>query len=115
MTRHWVSAVWWAVALPCSVAASQDLISSGAGRLAACSLSRSLSASVAAASVVARSEFLLELKDLGAEYGVELPKGAGLNVEAVGRRFFQDYGMEALRAVAKVHFKTTKRVTEELF
>lgn len=70
---------------------------------------------VAAASVLARSEFLLGLRDLGAEYGVELPKGAGPNVERIGRRFFQDYGMDALRAVAKVHFKTTKRVTENLF
>lgn len=70
---------------------------------------------VAAASVLARSEFLLGLRDLGTEYGVELPKGAGHNVETVGRRFFQDYGMDALRAVAKVHFKTTKRVTENLF
>jgi ribonuclease HIII len=70
---------------------------------------------VAAASVLARSEFLLGLRALGTEYGVELPKGAGPNVEAVGRRFFQDYGMDALRAVAKIHFKTTKRVTENLF
>jgi ribonuclease HIII len=70
---------------------------------------------VAAASVLARSEFLLGLRDLGTEYGVELPKGAGVNVEAVGRRFFQDYGMDALRSVAKIHFKTTKRVTENLF
>jgi ribonuclease HIII len=70
---------------------------------------------VAAASVLARSEFLLGLRDLGTEYGVELPKGAGQNVETVGRRFFQDYGMEALQAVAKIHFKTTKRVTENLF
>ncbi|MHC4971029.1 MAG: ribonuclease HIII [Planctomycetota bacterium] len=70
---------------------------------------------VAAASVLARSEFLLGLRDLGTEYGLELPKGAGQNVETVGRRFFQDYGIEALRAVAKIHFKTTKRVTENLF
>jgi ribonuclease HIII len=70
---------------------------------------------VAAASVMARSEFLIGLRDLGTEYGLELPKGAGQNVETVGRRFFQDYGMGALRTVAKVHFKTTKRVTENLF
>ncbi|MHC4548009.1 MAG: ribonuclease HIII [Planctomycetota bacterium] len=70
---------------------------------------------VAAASVLARSEFLLGLRDLGAEYGVDLPKGASRKVEQVARRFFQDYGKEALAAVAKIHFKTTKRVTEELF
>jgi ribonuclease HIII len=70
---------------------------------------------VAAASVLARSEFLIGLRDLGAEYGVELPKGASQKVETVGRRFFQDFGMEALGAVAKIHFKTTQRVTENLF
>ena len=40
---------------------------------------------VAAASVLARSEFLLGLKELGNEIGFELPKGAGPNVERTGR------------------------------
>jgi ribonuclease HIII len=70
---------------------------------------------VAAASVLARAEFLIGLKELGSEYGVELPKGASRAVERTARRFFRDFGMDALSAVAKVHFKTTKRVTEELF
>lgn len=70
---------------------------------------------VAAASVLARAEFLLGLKDLGSEHGVELPKGAGPPVEAVARRLFREGGRGALAAVAKIHFKTTLKVTGGLF
>jgi ribonuclease HIII len=70
---------------------------------------------VAAASVLARAEFLIGLRELGGEFGVQLPKGAGEPVERAARRFFRDYGMDALSAVAKIHFKTTKKVTERLF
>jgi ribonuclease HIII len=70
---------------------------------------------VAAASVLARAEFLVGLSDLGYEQGLELPKGASAKVEKVAREIYQAGGMEALRAVAKVHFKATKRVTRGLF
>ncbi|MFQ5843465.1 MAG: ribonuclease HIII, partial [Planctomycetota bacterium] len=66
---------------------------------------------VAAASVLARAEFLLGLQELGAEHGTELPKGAGPQVERVARELFRAGGLELLRSVAKVHFKTTQRVT----
>ena len=70
---------------------------------------------VAAASVLARAEFLLGLKELGSEHGIELPKGAGPPVEAVARRIFEEGGRGALAAVAKIHFKTTLKVTRDLF
>ena len=70
---------------------------------------------VAAASVLARAEFLVGLSELGYEQGIELPKGASAKVEQVAREIYQAGGMEALRSVAKIHFKTTKRVTEGLF
>jgi ribonuclease HIII len=70
---------------------------------------------VAAASVLARAEFLVGLSELGYEQGLELPKGASAKVEKVARGIYQAGGMEALRGIAKVHFKTTKRVTEGLF
>ncbi|MCK6460527.1 MAG: ribonuclease HIII [Planctomycetes bacterium] len=70
---------------------------------------------VAAASVLARAEFLLGLRELGNEHGVELPKGAGPPVEAVARRLYQEGGRGALEAVAKIHFKTTLKVTRNLF
>jgi len=49
---------------------------------------------VAAASVLARSEFLVRLKELGEELGVELPKGAGEPVDAAGRRILDELGLE---------------------
>jgi ribonuclease HIII len=70
---------------------------------------------VAAASVLARAEFVLGLKELGNEFGIELPRGAGAPVERTARRLFRDAGMPALAQVAKTHFKTTRRITEQLF
>jgi ribonuclease HIII len=70
---------------------------------------------VAAASVLARAEFLLGLKELSSEHGVELPKGAGPQVEAVARRIYGEGGRGALAAVSKIHFKTTLKVTGKLF
>jgi len=64
---------------------------------------------VAAASVLARAEFLLGLKELSNEYGTRLPKGAA-HVEGVARSIYAVGGMAALGEVAKVHFKTTQRV-----
>ena len=70
---------------------------------------------VAAASVLARAEFLIALKELGHEWGRTLPKGANAGVEQVAREIFRTGGIEALHKVAKTHFKTTGRVTEKLF
>jgi len=66
---------------------------------------------VAAASVLARAEFLIALKELGHEQGLDLPKGAGANVDRVARQIFEAGGLEALGAVAKTHFRTTEKVT----
>jgi len=65
---------------------------------------------VAAASILARAAFLRGLKRLGEEIGVELPKGASPQVVAAGKRLVQRSGSEALRQVAKLHFKTTQNV-----
>ncbi|MCG3134169.1 MAG: Ribonuclease HIII [Planctomycetes bacterium] len=62
---------------------------------------------VAAASVLARARFLRELKRLGDACGRKLPKGAGTPVDVVAREIFRAEGIEGLRKVAKVHFKTT--------
>ena len=70
---------------------------------------------VAAASVVARAEFLIGLEKLGGDHGLVLPKGASRKVEQVARGIFRSGGMKELEALAKIHFKTTTRVTEELF
>jgi ribonuclease HIII len=65
---------------------------------------------VAAASVLAREEFLLALKELSDRYAVDLHKGAGDPVDRAARRFVSLHGREALVHVAKLHFKNTQRL-----
>jgi ribonuclease HIII len=65
---------------------------------------------VAAASIVARAEFVRRLERLSQEAGLTLPKGASNLVDAAARRLVKDRGAEALPAFAKVHFKTTAKV-----
>ncbi len=67
-------------------------------------------AAVAAASILARAEFLKRLEALGREWGMVLPKGAGPPVEQAAAAFVRKHGREALARVAKSHFKTTERV-----
>lgn len=66
---------------------------------------------VAAASILARAEFLRRLKRLGEEFGMDLPKGASSPVLDAGRRFVAKHGAGELGKVAKLHFKTTQSVT----
>jgi ribonuclease HIII len=65
---------------------------------------------VAAASVLARAEFLTRLRHLSREVGIELPKGASGEVEAAAVKLVREKGPEILANVAKTHFKTTVRV-----
>ena len=65
---------------------------------------------VAAASVIAREEFLLALRELSERFGVDLHKGAGEPVDRAARRFVALHGREKLVHVAKLHFKNTQRV-----
>ncbi len=65
---------------------------------------------VAAASILARAEFLFRLRGLSREFGVELPKGASAEVEAAAVRLVKAKGPDVLEKVAKTHFKTTVRV-----
>lgn len=65
---------------------------------------------VAAASILARAEFLIRLKRLSSEVGTTLPKGASPAVELAAKMIVKKHGQERLGAVAKLHFKTTKAV-----
>ncbi len=64
---------------------------------------------VAAASILARAEFLRKLEWLGKEFQMTLPKGA-TNVIGPGKQFVAKFGAEKLGSVAKLHFKTTQQV-----
>lgn len=65
---------------------------------------------VAAASILARAEFLTRLKRLSEDIGLPLPKGASSQVELAARMVVKKHGEEGLKAVAKLHFKTTQAV-----
>ncbi len=69
---------------------------------------------VAAASILARAEFLLRLKRLSDEVGTTLPKGASPAVELAARMVIKKHGQERLDSVAKLHFKTTQAVLSRL-
>ncbi len=68
--------------------------------------------SVAAASLIAREEFLLALARLSATWAVDLAKGAGPPTDAAARRFVALHGAQKLGQVAKLHFRTTRKVTQ---
>ncbi len=65
---------------------------------------------VAAASVLARAKFLEALRELSAEYGTKLPKGASSKVDEAARDFVRAFGRAELHNVAKMHFKNASRV-----
>ena len=65
---------------------------------------------VAAASVLARARFLEKLHRLSDEYKTDLPKGVSRKVIDNAKKLVEMYGKDALRKVAKLHFKTTAEV-----
>jgi len=67
-------------------------------------------AAVAAASVIARQEFLLGMRELAEHFEVELHKGAGAPVDEAGVRIVRDHGPELLERLAKLHFKNTQKI-----
>lgn len=65
---------------------------------------------VAAASILARAEFLRRLEQLSRRAALRLPKGASAQVEATARALVAARGPDVLDEFAKRHFKTTQRV-----
>jgi ribonuclease HIII len=64
---------------------------------------------VAAASILARDEFVRRLAALETEYGLKFPKGASAAVDAAASGFVAARGADQLGAVAKLHFRTALR------
>ncbi|MBH55008.1 MAG: ribonuclease HIII [Opitutaceae bacterium] len=62
---------------------------------------------VAAASVIARAEFLRQLKKLSTEFGEELLKGAGAATKEQATRLIEAVGPDRFGNFAKLHFKTS--------
>lgn len=65
---------------------------------------------VAAASILAREKFISWFEEQQKKLYTSLPKGASLLVEEAAKKLRDSYGEEFLSKVAKVHFKTTKKI-----
>jgi len=65
---------------------------------------------VAAASILARAEFLRRLYFLSREFGVDFPKGSSPLAEETGLKLIRLHGVEILNKAAKKHFKLTGRI-----
>lgn len=65
---------------------------------------------VAAASILARDAFVMQMEAMGEKYGMVFPKGASRETISVGRKYKEKYGEQKLNEVAKLHFKTTQNI-----
>ncbi|MFA5459291.1 MAG: ribonuclease HIII, partial [Bacilli bacterium] len=69
--------------------------------------------SVACASIISRYIFLKEMDKLSQSLDIELPKGAGPQVDKIGKEIITKYGYEKLSTVAKLNFKNTERILKD--
>ena len=67
---------------------------------------------VAAASILARAEFLRRLYFLSQDIGMGLPKGSSPMAEEAAVKLVKLQGAQILDKVTKKHFKLTKRVLD---
>ncbi len=69
---------------------------------------------VAAASIVARAEFVQHIAGLSKQFDLVIPKGASSpEIVTVGREIVARAGQEALGKVAKLHFKTMQTILRQ--
>ena len=65
---------------------------------------------VAAASVVARAEYVRQMHTLSKEFGDTLLKGASSGVKEQATQIIEKFGARALGKFAKLHFRTAYEV-----
>lgn len=61
---------------------------------------------VAAASVLARANFVQRMRDMESYYGCKFPKGCNDGVKDSAKEFIKQFGKNRLNEVCKAHFKT---------
>lgn len=69
---------------------------------------------VAAASIIARYAFIRNMSKMANDYQTAFPKGAGEEVNKAAELFIKKYGQDKLKEVAKVHFKNTAQIKNDL-
>jgi ribonuclease HIII len=65
---------------------------------------------VAAASIIARAEFLKKMDELSEKAGIILPRGVSDQVIAAGKKLVAKVGVDGLDDYAKTHFKTMQEL-----
>ena len=68
---------------------------------------------VACGAVISRFVFLKEMEKISKTYNVNLPKGAGLKVDEVGKKLVKEYGNNVLNKIAKLNFKNTEKILND--
>lgn len=74
----------------------------------------SIHLSVACASVISRYHFIKQMEKLSKELEIELPYGAGVQVDKVGIEIVKKYGFEKLQECAKLNFKNTDKIKSSI-
>ncbi|MDD6879140.1 MAG: ribonuclease HIII [bacterium] len=69
---------------------------------------------VACASVISRYIFLKEFDKICDELHIPLPKGAGPQVDTIGKEVVEKYGKGKLKEIAKLNFRNTQRILDTL-
>lgn len=68
---------------------------------------------VAAASILAREKFIDWFINQQKELKLNLPKGASSLIENAAKNVIKEFGKDYLNKIAKLHFKTTKKILSE--
>lgn len=69
--------------------------------------------SVAVSSIISRYIFLREMDKLSDSIHIPLPKGAGEEVDKIGKEIVTKYGKDKLKEIAKLNFKNTNKILEQ--
>lgn len=70
---------------------------------------------VAAASILARAEFVAAIEDYTRKAGVTIPLGASATqVKEIGKLIYKRWGERGLERIAKMHFKTIQEIVSEV-
>ena len=69
---------------------------------------------VACGAIISRYILIKEFEKLSKELGIELPKGAGENVDKIGAKIVKKYGHQILDKIAKTNFKNTEKIKKNI-
>ena len=70
--------------------------------------------SVACGSLISRYVFIKEMEKISKKLGKTIPKGAGIGVDEFGKDLVNKYGKDILRKIAKLNFKNTDKILNNL-